>query len=95
MPGNPGSGIPGPAPARRRSSRAGESGASAVPPARAGPSLRLRRSSLLPPPGPRQPYYGRIVCRCLVLADGFYEWQRLGRRKQPFYIRLRDGRPFG
>lgn len=32
--------------------------------------------------------------RCLLLADGFYEWQRQGRRKQPFYIRLRDGRPF-
>jgi putative SOS response-associated peptidase YedK len=32
--------------------------------------------------------------RCLVLADGFYEWQRRGRHKQPFYIRLRDGRPF-
>jgi putative SOS response-associated peptidase YedK len=32
--------------------------------------------------------------RCLILADGFYEWQRQGRRKQPFYFRLRDGRPF-
>ena len=32
--------------------------------------------------------------RCLVLADGFYEWQKQDRRKQPFYIRLRDGRPF-
>lgn len=32
--------------------------------------------------------------RCLVLADGFYEWQRLERGKQPFYIRLRDERPF-
>ena len=32
--------------------------------------------------------------RCLILADGFYEWQRQERRKQPFYIRLRDGRPF-
>lgn len=32
--------------------------------------------------------------RCLVLADGFYEWQRLERGKQPFYVRLRDGRPF-
>jgi len=32
--------------------------------------------------------------RCLVLADGLYEWQSQGRRKQPFYIRLRDGRPF-
>ena len=32
--------------------------------------------------------------RCLVLADGFYEWQRQERRKQPFYIRLGNGRPF-
>ena len=32
--------------------------------------------------------------RCLVLADGFYEWAHQGRQKQPYYIRLRDGRPF-
>lgn len=32
--------------------------------------------------------------RCLVLADGFYEWQQLGRRKQPFHVRMRDRRPF-
>ena len=32
--------------------------------------------------------------RCLVLADGFYEWQRLERGKQPFYIRWRDEGPF-
>ena len=32
--------------------------------------------------------------RCLLLADGLYEWQRQERRKQPFFIRLRDGRPF-
>ena len=32
--------------------------------------------------------------RCLVLADGFYEWQKLGSRKQPQYIQLKDGRPF-
>jgi putative SOS response-associated peptidase YedK len=32
--------------------------------------------------------------RCLVLADGFYEWPRQGGKKQPFYVRLRDGRPF-
>ncbi len=32
--------------------------------------------------------------RCLILADGFYEWQRQDGRKQPYYIRLREGRPF-
>lgn len=33
--------------------------------------------------------------RCLVAADGFYEWRPLpGRRKQPYLIGLADGRPF-
>jgi putative SOS response-associated peptidase YedK len=32
--------------------------------------------------------------RCLVLADGFYEWHKEGTRKQPYHLRLRDGRPF-
>ena len=33
--------------------------------------------------------------RCLIPADGFYEWQRRDGKKQPFYFRLRDERPFG
>lgn len=33
--------------------------------------------------------------RCLVPADGFYEWKRTNGRKQPFYIRMRDGKAFG
>jgi putative SOS response-associated peptidase YedK len=32
--------------------------------------------------------------RCLVVADGFYEWQKQNGTKQPFYVRLRDARPF-
>jgi len=32
--------------------------------------------------------------RCLLAADGFYEWQETGRKKQPYYIRFRDDRPF-
>ncbi len=32
--------------------------------------------------------------RCLVLADGFYEWQKVGGKKQPYLFRLRGGAPF-
>ena len=33
--------------------------------------------------------------RCIVLADGFYEWQRVGKKKkQPYYFRLASGQPF-
>ena len=33
--------------------------------------------------------------RCLVLADGFYEWQKVeGGKKQPWYFRLESGEPF-
>jgi len=34
--------------------------------------------------------------RCLVLADGYYEWKKLDDgKKQPMLIERRDGRPFG
>ncbi len=29
--------------------------------------------------------------RCLLPADGFYEWQARGRYKQPYFIRRKDG----
>jgi len=32
--------------------------------------------------------------RCLIPADGFYEWQAVGRRKQPVYITLKTREPF-
>ena len=32
--------------------------------------------------------------RCLIPADGFYEWQKTGTRKQPYFIQRRDGKPF-
>ena len=32
--------------------------------------------------------------RCLVLADGYYEWETIGRRKQPYLIALPDDQPF-
>jgi putative SOS response-associated peptidase YedK len=33
--------------------------------------------------------------RCLVVADGFYEWRKDGSKKTPMFVRMRDGRPFG
>jgi putative SOS response-associated peptidase YedK len=32
--------------------------------------------------------------RCLVLADGFYQWRAEGGRRRPYQFRLRGGRPF-
>jgi putative SOS response-associated peptidase YedK len=32
--------------------------------------------------------------RCLVPADGFYEWQRMGKAKQPFCFEVNDGELF-
>ncbi len=32
--------------------------------------------------------------RCLVLADGFYEWRRTGSGKRPMRVALRSGEPF-
>src|SRR5713226_823414 len=32
--------------------------------------------------------------RCLIPADGFYEWKQEGGHKQPVYIRMKDGELF-
>jgi putative SOS response-associated peptidase YedK len=32
--------------------------------------------------------------RCLIAADGYYEWRKLERTKQPYFIALKDGEPF-
>lgn len=32
--------------------------------------------------------------RCLILADGFYEWREENSQKQPVYITLQSGEPF-
>ena len=33
--------------------------------------------------------------RCLIPADGFYEWARAEGKKQPYFFQLRDEQPFG
>lgn len=32
--------------------------------------------------------------RCLVVADGFFEWKKTSGKKQPYYIHRRDSKPF-
>jgi Uncharacterized conserved protein len=33
--------------------------------------------------------------RCLIIADGFYEWKKDGKKKIPYYFYLKSGKPFG
>jgi putative SOS response-associated peptidase YedK len=35
-----------------------------------------------------------LARHCLVLADGYYEWRTIGKRKQPYGITLKTGEPF-
>jgi putative SOS response-associated peptidase YedK len=53
--------------------------------------INARAETLASKPAFRDAFRRR---RCLILADGFYEWQRQGARKQPYFITLRTGAPF-
>ena len=33
--------------------------------------------------------------RCLIIADGFYEWQKIDNKKVPIHFSLKSGAPFG
>ena len=56
------------------------------------PLINARSETVAEKPSFRDSYRER---RCLIVADGFYEWQVAGRRKQPYWIGLSDRRPFG
>lgn len=32
--------------------------------------------------------------RCLIVADGFYEWKKVGKTKQPYRMTMQDDQPF-
>ena len=53
--------------------------------------INARAETVAEKPSFRKPFRER---RCLVPADGYYEWKREGRRKQPYHIRLNSERPF-
>jgi putative SOS response-associated peptidase YedK len=54
--------------------------------------INARAESVADKPSFRQAFQNQ---RCLVVADGFYEWKKEGTTKRPFYIRLKSGEPIG
>ncbi len=53
--------------------------------------INARLESLAERPAYREAIVKR---RCLVLCDGFFEWQKASSSKTPFYIRRQDHEPF-
>ena len=53
--------------------------------------INARSETVAEKPSFRNAYKKR---RCLVLADGFYEWRKEGDVKTPYFISLADGLPF-
>lgn len=54
--------------------------------------INARAETISEKPSFRQAFEQR---RCLILADGFFEWQKKpGEASVPFYIRLKSGKPF-
>ena len=53
--------------------------------------IMARAESALNKPAFRTAFRRR---RCLIPADGFFEWLKSGSKKQPFLIRMHGGRPF-
>jgi putative SOS response-associated peptidase YedK len=53
--------------------------------------INARAETLLEKPIFRDAFQQR---RCLIAADGFYEWEKAGRHSRPILIRRPDGRPF-
>ena len=54
-------------------------------------TINARAETVATKPTFRQAFAKR---RCLIVADGFYEWQKTNGRKQPFLIHMKDDRPF-
>jgi putative SOS response-associated peptidase YedK len=54
--------------------------------------INARSETLGEKPSFKRPLKGQ---RCLVIADGFYEWTETDHGKTPMFIRLKSGRPMG
>ena len=60
-------------------------------PAVGSPMINARAETVAQKPAFRDALKRR---RCLVLADGFYEWQKVGRGKRPMRVVLKSREPF-
>jgi len=54
--------------------------------------INARAETLAEKPSFRKAFAKR---RCLIIADGFFEWRPVGKRKIPVYIFLKSKAPFG
>ncbi|MBK8899301.1 MAG: SOS response-associated peptidase [Candidatus Competibacteraceae bacterium] len=54
-------------------------------------TINARAETVAEKPAYRQAFRQR---RCLIPADGFYEWRKVADRKQPYCIGMADGAPF-
>lgn len=57
-------------------------------PGLAAQAINARAETVATKPAFRSAFKKR---RCLILADGFYEWETVGKQKIPYHIRRRDG----
>ncbi len=55
-------------------------------------TFNARAENIFETPSFRVPVRKR---RCIVIADGFFEWHHRGGRRYPYYLRLKSGDPFG
>ena len=67
-----------------------------IPPWADDPQIGSRMINARAETVPEKPSFRRAFRerRCLIPADGFYEWKRENGGKQPFYIHMKNERPF-
>jgi putative SOS response-associated peptidase YedK len=53
--------------------------------------INARSDTIARTPAFRDAYRER---RCLIPVDGFYEWKKIGKVKQPYFIGMKSGEPF-